>query len=219
MRRFSQPPALIAEAHEAALRASGRATLQLVRGEIIVTPNRGAVAPLPSLLPYGLGAALGSPEAVGTRVDVEEEYRRFAMPDLERFERGRDFCIGDESGRAFLRISDENDTSARLHGDVELHLDGPFREHRISPVGERPPRNAYLRALRVGDPVYVFGLMRLEPDHSGFGQGGYREAPLIAVFSGAHGPLHLYDEPAFEQVAAWSALPWYRKLSVMVRNR
>ena len=26
-------------------------------------------------------------------------------------------------------------------------------------------------------------------------------------------------EPAFRQLAAWRALPWYRKLSVLVRNQ
>ena len=46
-----------------------------------------------------------------------------------------------------------------------------------------------------------------------------RDAPLIPCFAGDLGPLHLYDDAAFRQWAAWHALPWYRKLSLMVRNR
>jgi hypothetical protein len=232
MRRFAHPPASIAEARgqaqgEAqrdAQRAGDRGTFQLVRGEILAAPPIGAHR-LADGLPYGLGEAIGAPEAVATRVDIEDDYRAFSMPALERLERCRDFYVGDDTGRALLRIAAapadgaDGTHGSRLHGEVELHLDGTFREHRIPATQSHPPRNAYLRALRVGDPVYVFGRMRVERDRSGFGQGGYREAPLIAVFSGDGGPLHLYDEPAFEQVAAWSALPWYRKLSVMVRNR
>jgi hypothetical protein len=224
MRRFAHPPASIVQAHaeaqREAQRAGDRGTFQLVRGEILAAPPVGAHR-LADGLPYGLGEALGAPEAVATRVDIEDDYRAFSMPALERLERCRDFYVGDDTGRALLRIAAVPDggNHSRLHGEVELHLDGTFREHRIAATQSHPPRNAYLRALRVGDPVYLFGRMRVERDRSGFGQGGYREAPLIAVFSGDGGPLHLYDEPAFEHVAAWSALPWYRKLSVMVRNR
>ena len=126
--------------------------------------------------------------------------------------------FADGSGDALVRSSD---ASGRLNDRVELHLDGAFRTHRIDSTGARGARTAYLRALRVGQPVHLMGCLHVEPDLSGVGagQGAYREAPVIAVFSGEQAPLHLYDDAAFHQLAAWHALPWYRKLSVLVRNR
>jgi hypothetical protein len=219
-RRLQHPPDPIARATSEAKKAALRGW-HLVRGEVLGFQPRAARA-IAGLLPYGLGPALadGAPEAVVARVDVEETYTIMGgrRPELERFERGRDFYVGDGSGHALVRIEDE---SGRLQERVELHLDSAFRTHRLPRTAARPDRTAYLRSLRVGQTVYLMGRVRLEQDASGLGAGAgaYREAPVIAVFTGDASPLHLYDEPAFQQVAAWRALPWYRKLSVLVRNR
>jgi hypothetical protein len=69
----------------------------------------------------------------------------------------------------------------------------------------------------VGAPVYVLGRVALEPQSGAFA--GPRDAAPVPRFGGDLGPLHLYDEPAFRQLATWYALPWWRKLSVLLRNR
>jgi hypothetical protein len=177
-----------------------------VRGTVLAEPPPGAAA---VELPYGLAAtpAEAAP-AVAARADLEEPWLLFAQPELERVERGRDFYVADESGRALVRLG----TEGRLHPEVELHLDAPFRAQPLA-----DGRTAYVRAIAVGHEVAVLGHTELALDAAS--TASYRDPPLVAVFSPELGPLHLYDEPAFRQLAAWHALPWYRRLSVLVRNR
>lgn len=148
--------------------------------------------------------------AVVARVDLEETIP-WERPRLTRIERGRDFYVGDEHGRALVRVGDED---GRLHPDVELHLGVPFVAHELR--GEPTPLRALVRTLSPGDVVYLAGRTRMVTDRDA---AALRGAPLIPCFSGEAGPLHLYDDAAFRQLAAWQALPWYRKLSLMVRNR
>jgi hypothetical protein len=139
-----------------------------------------------------------------------------SRPRLLTLERARDFYFSDGSATpALARIADGE---GRLHPDVELHLGTPFVEHQLRP----PPSSltAFVRTLAVGDPVYLLGRAQLVPDREMAGEwAGLREQPLVARFAGDTGPLHIYDEAAFRQLAAWYALPWYRKLSLLVRKR
>jgi hypothetical protein len=74
--------------------------------------------------------------------------------------------------------------------------------------------------VSAGDPIYVLGRARLESVAPlAAVTAGLRDAPLVPCFGGDLGPLHLYDEAAFRRLATWYALPWYRKLSLLVRNR
>jgi len=165
-------------------------------------------------LPYALTAddddGGDEPPAVLARVDLEETVA-WERPRLTRIERGRDFYAGDEHGRALVRVGDED---GRLHPDVELHLAAPFVAHELR--GEPNPLRALVRTLGPGDVVYVTGRARMVTDHEA---ASLRGAPLIPCYSGEAGPLHLWDDAAFRQLVAWQALPWYRKLSLMVRNR
>jgi hypothetical protein len=200
--RFRAPPESIAE-----LARSDR-HWHLVRGEILMLLPPGSRA---QELPFDLPAAVDETRpAVLTRVDIEETVP-WERPRLHRVERGRDFYVADTGGRAIVRVADEG---GRLHPDIELHLGVPFVEHRLQ---DEPARvTAYVRTLSAGDPIYVLGRSRLVT----LGEAaGLRDVPLMPCFSGDSGPLHLYDEPAFRQLAAWYALPWYRKLSLLVRNR
>jgi hypothetical protein len=179
----------------------------LVRGEVLALLPSGS-APLP--LPHQLVADRDGRAAVLARVDLEE-YQEWERPRLTTLERGRDFYFADGHGRALVRIADP---FGRLHPDVELHLGAPFVAHQLR--GEPRPLHAFVRSLAAGDVVYVLGRHRLVTDSD---SAGLRDAPLLPGFSGDLGPVHLYDEAAFEQLAAWYALPWYRKLSLLVRNR
>lgn len=199
--RFTTPPEPIADL----LRSSHH--WHLVRGQVLAQLPFGTQ---PVELPFDLPA----PSAALARVDVEE-LAPLSRPRLLTLERGRDFYFSDGSATpALARICD---AEGRLHPDVELHLGAPFVEHAVRP----PPSSltAFVRTLSVGDPVYVLGRAQLVPDLDVAGTSGLREPPLIARFAGDQGPLHLYDEPSFRQLAAWYALPWYRKLSLLVRNR
>lgn len=182
----------------------------LVRGEIVGAPPVGTAA---LTLPFGLPADAARPPVLA-RIDVEET-EPWARPRLSTIERGRDFFFADGRGRALVRLADD---AGRLHPDVELHLGAPFAEH---PLRAGPTTvTAFVRQVAAGDPIYVLGRMRLESQPPGeWMASGLREAPVCPCFAGDYGPLHLYDEPAFRQLAAWYALPWYRKLSVLVRNR
>ena len=160
-------------------------------------------------LPHALTASDERP-AVIARVDLEETIP-WERPRLHRIERGRDFYVGDDEGRALVRVGDDQ---GRLHPDVELHLGAPFVAHELR--GEPSPLRALVRTLAPGDVVYLAGRTRMVTDREA---AALREAPLIPCFSGEAGPLHVYDDAAFRQLAAWQALPWYRKLSLMVRNR
>jgi len=221
--RLAQKPDPIAAASSVRERAS---EFRLIAGKVLPLVPRGARGLTArdgergDLLPYGLGRTVDG-EPVAARVDVEEHGGRFERPELERIERGRDFYVTDGTGHALVRLSEPAARSGRLHNDVELHLDVPFRPVELAATAARRARTAFVRVLRAGDIVYLWGAARIELDDSGLTAeiGGYREAPRIAVFSGDHGPLHLYDEIAFRQLSAWQALPWYRKLSVLVRNR
>jgi hypothetical protein len=78
-----------------------------------------------------------------------------------------------------------------------------------------------VRSVVLGDQVVVAGSVHFELDGSGQvgpdapAWGSYREAPAIAVIDACA----LFDAPAWAQATAWHALPWYRKLSVIIRNR
>lgn len=207
--RFADPPEAIADL----LRSDRR--WHLVRGEILPAPAsaRGGLE-----LPYGLPDGDEARPTVLARVDLEET-APWTRPRLTTLERGRDFYIADAHARdgatALVQLADD---VGRLHPDVELHLAAPFVEHTL----QREPTlvSAYVRTLRVGDPIYVLGRVRLQAHPPGdWMAAGLRQVPLVPGFAGALGPLHLYDEPAFRQLAAWYALPWYRKLSLLVRNR
>jgi hypothetical protein len=196
--RFVAPPETLADL------GRGSRAWHLVRGEVLPALPPGA---RPPLLPFELSA----PEAVLARVDLEE-HAPYARPRLLTLERGRDFYFGDGSAPpALVRVSD---SEGRLHPDVELHLGAPFAE---SPIRREPALvTAYLRTLSVGAPIYVLGRVALEAN---LAFAGPRDAAPAPRFGGDLGPLHLYDEPAFRQLAAWYALPWYRKLSLLLRNR
>jgi hypothetical protein len=206
--RFVEPPETITD-----LTRNDR-RWHLVRGEILAMIPSGA----PTL---ELPLALPSASAVLARIDVEE-LQPLARPLLATHERGRDFFIADARGGsdagdggaavALVRICDD---AGRLHPEVELHLGAPFSEHPL-PSAAPTRRTAFLRTLSAGQSVYVLGRARLESHPQ---VAGLRAAPLIPTFAAGNGPLHLYDQSAFEQLAAWCALPWYRKLSVLVRNR
>jgi hypothetical protein len=197
--RFVAPPETLADL------ARSHYAWHLVRGEVIPALPPGARTPV---LPFDLPAD----GAVLARVDLEER-APYVRPRLLTLERGRDFYIGDGSATpALVRVSD---AEGRLHPDVELHLGAPFVE---TPIRRDPALvTAYVRTLAVGTPVYVLGRITLETGSAAFA--GPRDAAPMPRFGGDLGPLHLYDEPAFRQLAAWYALPWWRKLSLLLRNR
>jgi hypothetical protein len=199
--RFNAPPETISDL----LRSDRR--WHLVRGEVLPLTPPGT---RPVTLPYDLPA----PHAALARVDLEE-LEPYARPRLLTVERGRDFYIADSSARqvnvALVRVADDQ---GRLHPDVELHLGSPFVEHSLRPAPTA--LTAFVRMVAAGDPIYVLGRTRLELVGE---MAGLRDAPLTPRFGGDLGPLHLYDQPAFQRLAAWYALPWYRKLSLLVRNR
>lgn len=202
--RFGAPP----EPLDALVRSDHR--WHLVRGEILDVAPAGAAAPS---LPFGLADGAARPPVLA-RVDLEE-LAPWTRPRLETVERARDFFIADARGRALVRLADDG---GRLHPDVELHLGTPFSEH---PLRDAPTTlTAYVRAVAAGEAVYVLGRARLEPHPPGDWMApGLRDTPLCPTFDGDFGPLHVFDVPAFERLAAWYALPWYRKLSLLVRNR
>lgn len=210
-RRLFRPPESIAAA---ARRAGG---FKLVRGEALaILPSGARAVELPVALDDD--PERSRPIALA-RVDVEELYS-FGRPGLSTVEYGRDLYLADGSGAALLRIAGPEGQDGRLHPDVELHLGAPFVERALEPPDGALTRTAFVRAVRVGDPLYVFGVARSEPDAAGVSSAaGYRDAAMVAAFDAERGPLHLYDEIAFHQLTAWHALPWYRKLSVLVRNR
>jgi hypothetical protein len=219
--RLAQPPDPIAQA---ARRASAGdrepARFRLVQGTVLpLAPRSTRAGQAADALPYSLGATLDGSEPIVVRADIEErEPDAFSRPDLERVERGRDFYLTDGTGHALVRLSDGK---GRLHDDVELHLGGPFVTRDLPATRLKRARTAFVRSLRVGDRVYLWGRPRAEPDESGVAAqlGGYRDAPSIAVFAAEGSPLVLWDEAAFRDGSAWDALPWYRKLSLLTRNR
>jgi len=208
VRRLYRPPEPIADA----ARRTGR--FSLVRGEILSALPPGARG---VELPDELGDDDPDREPLAlARVDVEELYN-FGRPGLSTVEYGRDLYLSDGTGAALLRIAGDD---GRLHPDVELHLGARFVEHALEPPEGALTRTAFVRAVRAGEPLYVFGVPRTEQDLTGVASAaGYRDTALLAAFEAERRPLHLYDEPAFRQLTAWHALPWYRKLSVLVRNR
>jgi hypothetical protein len=184
----------------------------LVRGEILPLLPVGAAT---VELPYSLDSAA----AVLARIDLEE-LAPLSRPRLTTIERGRDFYIadarggnGDGAGIALVSLTDD---AGRVHPDVELHLAAPFAEYPLPSPLRDVRHTAYLRTLAVGDPVYVLGRAELTT-HAELA--GLRSSPLTPTFTGRNGPIHIYDQRAFEQLAAWCALPWYKKLSVLIRSR
>jgi len=205
-RRLSQPPDPIAE-------AARRRGPVLVRGEIVPIPTRGT-PPVPATLPYGLEALLPAKETVLAWFELEEEFRPLARAEREQVQRGRDFVVADASGRALVRISAPG-AGGRLDDGVELTLHAPPSHAELAPTATLPRRKVWWRALCAGDRVIVAGRPTLAPDEGGLG-GSYREAPQILTFSSG---IEICDEAAFDHLAAWARLPWYRKLSVFVRNK
>jgi len=178
-------PIPIAELRERLMRERRRA-VHLVAGRILDERPRGAQP-----LPIENGAA------VLARIDIEET-APLSRPLLTRRDLLRDFWLADESGRALVRTGDP---------DLDLRIDAPFREEL------RDEGVAYVRSLRTGDPVYVWGRAALLSDPEGCD--GYRDAVVVEIAPSSR----ICDEAAFRQLSAWRALPWYRKLSVLVRNR
>jgi hypothetical protein len=186
-----------------ALSRNRRGGWHLVHGRVLEGLPRGA-AELPAEL--GSGAVLA-------RLDSEET-APWSRPLLERVDLGRDFWIGDGTGQALVRVG----VGGHVHPDVELHLDAPFVE--LQPNAEAGSEEdgdlhltTYLRLVRTGDDVYVWGrpALRFAEDT------GYRDSALTVEFS--PNVIHIYDAPAFRQAEAWRALSWYRKLALLVRNR
>jgi hypothetical protein len=147
------------------------------------------------------------PEVALARVEVEET-APWSRPILTRIELGHDLWIGDGTARARVHVGE----GGYVHPDVELHLDAPVASADEESDGE-VLRRTYVRIVKTGDPVYVWGR-----PHLGYEVAGYRDSAPVVVFTPEPG-LHLYDAAAYHQAAAWRALPWYRKLSVLVRNR
>lgn len=210
--RFNAPPESIADllrsdrGHWSRDRRRSR-HWHLVRGEVLLLmpPGSRAIG-----MPFGLPSGQDDRPAVVARVDVEQS-APWTRPRLTTVERARDFYLADAFGRALVRIADDQ---GRLHPDVDLHLGAPFSEHRLA---DDPSRvTALVRAVHAGDPIYILGRSRLVAQAE---LAGLRDVPLVPCFAGDFGPVHIYDEPAFRQLAAWYALPWYRKLSLLVRNR
>jgi len=189
----------LSELHDQLAR-SRRAGWQVVRGRVLEGLPRGA-AELPSEL--GAGAVLA-------RID-REETAPWSRPLLERVELGRAFRIGDGSGEALVRVGE----GGHVHPDVELRLDAPFLELPAEQDDDGDlRRTTYLRVVRTGDEVYVWGRPALRYSEDA----GYRDSALTVEFS-PRSVMQIYDAAAWAQADAWRALPWYRKLSVLVRNR
>jgi hypothetical protein len=118
---------------------------------------------------------------------------------------------------ARLRLTD---AYGHLHPDVELHLAAPFSAFELAPPPGARSHRGYLRTVREGDWLCILGRVTLGDAEAGDGAfAGYREAPRVVELSGEHGPVLVYDELAYRQLLAWRALPWYKKLSMIVRNR
>jgi len=193
-----------------------------VRGTVL--PTDTTVATDQFGLPFSPPAELGNvSDSVLLRADVEDDYGRRLLADYplrERWERGRDFVVGDATGRALVRTHSDGAGYWPVDPQLTLHLDGSFRE---APLG---PRHLYLRTLRVGDPVWLHApasLAALDPKDDNvvaLATSGYRGTPELLVLGNCDParPLawDIYDEPAFEHHATWE--PWHRKLSVLVRR-
>jgi hypothetical protein len=150
------------------------------------------------------------------RVDVEQQ-PFLSRPLRQQIDRGRPFVLRDATGEAVVRIAPDNPPESagdegRLREDFDLRLLRPFVHGTDGPDGQI---DLYLRAVAIGDDVVVAGAVHVEIAPSGHGQGGYRQAPSIPVIEA----VALFDPPAWSAAAEWHALPWYRKLSLIVRNR
>jgi hypothetical protein len=193
---FDRRPAQLVELRE------GEAARVLVRGE--VAQVLGDLPP-PVTLPDGTAPL----ERIAVLV-VEVEHQPFlARPIRERWERARPFLLRDVDGpgRALVRLAPPGLEAGRVGAEVTVRLAGPYTQ-RVEKELE-----VTARTVSVGDEVIVVGTTRFEVDRAG--QGTYREAPVLPVIRATA----LFDKPAWEEAAAWHALPWYRKLSLIMRNR
>src|SRR5262249_32013859 len=131
------------------------------------------------------------------------------------------------------------DAAGHLHPGVELQLGAPFRPIDLPAPPGASSHRGYLRVLKQGEEVYVLGRPRLAtsigspasestiapPASAALAAAlaaafsGYRETPQLVVFSGEAGPLFIKDQAAYAEARRWDELPWYKKLSVLVRNR
>lgn len=68
--------------------------------------------------------------------------------------------------------------------------------------------------MGVGEELAVAGRVHNEVGAAG-AIGSYREAPTLVVIEAAM----VFDGDAWEALQAWQALPWHRKLSLLMRNR
>jgi hypothetical protein len=190
------PPVALAKVLADAL--GGRTRPVLVRGEILATPPRNTQ---PLVLPHPLAPG----DAAVVRLDVEDVPRdlldaQFARPERERIDRARDLLVADATGRVLVELVDRERPGGRLRDRVELHLERSPSEHPLDHDPGESPKVAWLRCLRPGDEVILFGVASTVEDVSGVGSGGYRDAPRLAVLAPSRSaPLHLFD------AAAWDA--------------
>ncbi|MSP60003.1 MAG: hypothetical protein EXR72_06615 [Myxococcales bacterium] len=192
---FSRPPLAVAELREGLVVARGVVAEVLGQLELPV--------PLPAAAPPREQIAVAG---------IDIEFQPFlARPICERHERGRPFILRDPTGRALVRLAPPGPwgASGRLGDEVELRLGRPYLQ------GVDGERDVLLRTLAIGDEVVVAGRVHFEVDVTGKGVSSYREAPAIPVIEA----LALFDGPAWAQATGWHALPWYRKLSLIVCNR
>jgi hypothetical protein len=144
---------------------------------------------------------LAAAERIAVATLAVEELRRYARPVRLLYELGRSFWLRDASGRALVRFDDAD------RGEREIHIAAP------PAAGHDGPREVFLRGVRLGDEVVVAG--RVEQEIDAGGAGSYREAPTITVIYAEQ----IYDGAAWVSLCEWRALPWHRKLSLIVRNR
>lgn len=168
---------------------------------------RGSVAELletPIVPPEDVRLPAGAPELGRVAVALMdiEKLRPFERPLCVRHERVRSFWLRDATGRALVRFA------AAAQGELELRLRRPFLQ------GHDSGREVYLRTVEIGEELVVAGQMYREVGAAG-AMGTYRDAPTVAIIEAAM----VCDRDAWEALQAWQALPWHRKLSLLMCNR
>lgn len=182
----------------------------LVVGEVVLPPASAPPLALPEDVPLPTGVA--PRERLVVAAIAVEEMPPLARPIRALHEQVRDFALRGPAGTsALVRFPDER------RDVLELRLGQPF----LHATDGR--RDVYLRSVAVGDRVVVGGRLRfpgagLGPpgswDPAGRGH-AYRAAPRRAVVDAEI----LFDGAAWDELQAWQALPWHRKLSLILRNR